>query len=275
MLGPKVEELPDNHPSKPQCLIQLSWLFASVGNHVEYKRLLVHTLRIQREHGDSLQVAHTLKFLSNANRQSGLYEEGIEQMKEALEIYKQTNHVVGQAQSWQLLGQLLYADKQFDGAEEATSQAIKLLSEKDNLSTICRSHRLLGEICHSKGEIEIAINHFKTALRIASSLNWHDGQFWNHYSLAELFSKQGNFSDAQIHIEHAKSHTVNGTYNLGHAMELQAEIWYKQHRLKEAKLEALGTIEVFEKLGAMKDLESCRKILQNIEEVMNKPSASC
>jgi len=48
-LGPKIEGLPDDHPSKPQCLRQLSRLFGSVGKNAEYKRLLTHTSKLQRE----------------------------------------------------------------------------------------------------------------------------------------------------------------------------------------------------------------------------------
>jgi hypothetical protein len=35
MLGPKLEGLPDNHPSKAKCLLQLLQIFCSVGNDVE------------------------------------------------------------------------------------------------------------------------------------------------------------------------------------------------------------------------------------------------
>ena len=72
ILRPKIEGLPDNHPSKPCCLFKLSRLFESVGNHMESKQLLIYTLKLSRERGDDIQVAHTLRFISNANRMLGL-----------------------------------------------------------------------------------------------------------------------------------------------------------------------------------------------------------
>jgi tetratricopeptide (TPR) repeat protein len=88
------------------------------------------------------------------------------------------------------------------------------------------------------------------ALGIASSFNWHDHLFWAHYALAELFLDEGRFDDAHAHVERAKSHAVNNAYYLGRAMELQARVWYKQHRLEEARSEALRAADVYEKLGA-------------------------
>jgi len=84
----KVEGLPDNHNSKPECLFQLSWLFYSVRNYVERKRLLTHTLKLWRERGNDNGVAQTLSHLSDVNRLMHLPKEGIEQAKEALEIYE-------------------------------------------------------------------------------------------------------------------------------------------------------------------------------------------
>jgi len=51
-------------------------------------------------------------------------------------------------------------------------------------------------------------------------------------------------------------------YLLGHAMEQQAGFLYHQHRLEEAGSEALCAIGVFEKLGATKDMEDCRRLLE-------------
>ena len=55
-----------------------------------------------------------------------LNEEGIQRVKEALEVYGRLNNMTGQAKAWQQLGQSLYWDGQFDAAEEATFKAIHL-----------------------------------------------------------------------------------------------------------------------------------------------------
>jgi tetratricopeptide (TPR) repeat protein len=271
VLGSKLEGLPDNRPSKPQCLFQLSQLFNSVGNYTEYKRLLIHPLRLWRERGDELQVARTLSTLAEANRQLQLYNEGTPQAKESSEIFERLGDVRGQAASLQRLAWLLYCDKQLDAAEEAASQSIHLLPDNGEKFTACQGYRTLGNILRSKGKMEMAINHLEAALKLASSSNWHSEQFWIHYALAEVFCDQAKFDEAHAHIKHAKSRTVNGTYNAGRAMELQTSIWYRQGRLEEAESEALGAIGVLENLGAVRDVGHCREILRWIEEGLNEP----
>ncbi|KAF9642364.1 hypothetical protein BDM02DRAFT_3273490, partial [Thelephora ganbajun] len=274
VLGPKVEGLPDNHPSKPGCLFQLSRLFDSVGNGAEYKRLLIHTLKLWEERGGDLEVAETLRFLSDANRSLALYEEGISQANEALEIYERHNYITGQARTLQDLAFLLYDNGQFDAAETAVSRATNLLSDINNQFDICQCHRVLGDICGSKGETEKATNHFETALGIASSSNWDTQLFWIHYSLALLFFDQDGFGNAHIHIECAKPYAVNDPYNLGRAMELEARVWYGEHRLEDAKSEALRAADVYERFGAVKDLEYCRALLRDIKGEMDEQATS-
>jgi tetratricopeptide (TPR) repeat protein len=248
VLGPKLEGLPDNHPSKPKCLFELSRLFVSIGHLAECKRLLTHTLKLWRERERDPEVARTLRLLAYTNGQLRLYKEGIPQAKESLEINERLNHVLGKARSLQELARLLDEDNQPDDAEEAASRSIKLLPSSEQF-LICRGHRILGNVYRSKGEAEKAINHYGTALRIAS-FNWHDQQFWIHYSLAGLFCDQRRFDDAHAHVEHAKTHAVNDAYNLGCAMRLQAEFWYQQGGLEEGRSGALCAVGVFEKLVA-------------------------
>jgi len=273
VLGPKIEGLPDDHPSKPECLLELSRSFESIGNYVEEKRTLTLALKLWRERGDNLQVAKTLRFTSNANRMLGLPKEGIPQAEEALRIYEQLDAKSGQTRSLRELALLLHKDRQLDAAEEAASRAINLSIEGDQFP-LCSCYRLLGEICHSKGETERAINHFEKALGIASSFNWDDHLFWIHYSLVELFLDEDRFDDAQAAIERAKPHTINDPYLLGRAMRLQARVWYRQRRFEEAKSEALRAAGVYERLGAARELKSCRDLLQRIEKGTKKTVTS-
>ena len=274
VLGPKIEGLPDDHRVKPQCLFQLSRLFHSVGNYVERKRVLICTLKLWRERGVGPQVAETLRFLSDANRLLCLHKEGIPQTKEALKIYERSNDVLGQALSLQQLSRLLYCDNQLEAAEEAASRAIVLFLDKGKQSPMCQCYRVLGLICHSKGETEKAIRHFEAALEIASSFDWPAEQFWIHYTLAEVFSDQGRFDDANSRIERAKTCTVNDAYLLGRAMQLQVRLWCLQRKLEEARSEALRAADVFEKLGDTGNVENCRRFLRQIAAEMDDPVIS-
>jgi len=238
-LKPKIEGLPDDHPSKPRCLQELSRSFASVGNQVERKRLLTHALTLWRERrGTNGQVARALSDLSTSNRMMGLYDEGIQRGREALEIWESLDDTVGLVECLINLAWLLHGDKQLDAAEETASRAINLLSEKDNQFQLSKSHLVLGNVYQSKGEIKKAIHHFEAVLGIASSFNWHELLFWAHYNLAELFRSEHRFDDANAHLERAKSYTDNSVYHLGRAMKLQAAVWYEQERLEEARSEA-------------------------------------
>jgi len=266
MLGPKIEGLPDDHPSKPGCLLQLSLLFGAVGNNVEKKRLLTHTLKLWRQRRNDLQVASTLGVISNANRVLGLNGEGIQQAREALGIYKRRNRISGQAHSLQMLAWLLYDDNQLNASEEAALRAINLLSGKRERFVVCQCYRVLGLICCSRTETEKAIDHIESALKIASRFNWNGQLFWVNYQLAELFFKEGRLGDAHATVERAKSYAINRPYHLGRAMQLQTKFWYEEGKFEVAESAALRAADVYERLGAAGDLERCRALLRNIEE---------
>jgi tetratricopeptide (TPR) repeat protein len=268
-LRSKIEALPDIHPSKPKCLVQLSQLFTQVGNYSEQKRLLTHALELWRRQGDDSSVANTLGQLARVNRNLDLYKEGIRQAKEALEVYKRVDSTRGQIESLDDLAWLLFKDEQFDAAENSASRAIDLAREGGYEFYVCHLHRILGKIFESKGNKTKAIHHLETAVRSASLFDWHDVLFWSHYDLAILFCDEGEFGKASTHTEQAKLHVDNNTYQLGRAIEMQADIWHLQQRLEEAKSEALHALEIYEKLGAAMDAGNCRDLLQRIKQGMN------
>ena len=245
VLKSKIKSLPDQHPSKPQCLFRLSWLCGLSEDYREQEQLLTYTLTLKRGQGDDPSVALTLRSLSYVNRMLGLYQKGIPQAEEALEIYKQSGNTMEQAECLHNLALLLLHDNQLNAAEDSILCAINFLQEKGHEYLLSRSYRILGEIYNSKGEKEKAIENFHMALRIASNFCWQDELFWIHYTLALLSSTRGEFTNANTHITQAKSHTADNTYKQGRAMNAQAWVWYHEHRLEDAKSEALGALRIY------------------------------
>ena len=262
VLMPKIEGLPDDHHSKPGCLISLSRLFGQAGSDTERKRLLIHALNLERLRGNDSQVARALRELADANRRLGLYEEGVQQAKEGSEIYKQLGDTSGQADCLVILAWVSFEDGQLDAAEGTASRAIDLFEDQGLLA--CRCHRVLGLVYQSKGDEEKAIRQFETAIGIASPLNWHHQLFWNHYALAVLFRDGDEFNDANAHIQRAKSHVAEDLYSLGRAMEMQARIWSRQGMFEDAKSEGSRALEIYEKLGAANDAGRWRNTLQKL-----------
>ena len=275
VLRSKIEALPDDHRRKPQGLSGISHLFGRVGNYSEQKRFLTHALEPRRRLGNRTTVAYTLQLLSAVNRSLGFYEEGIRQVEEALDIFERiSNAVDSQMECLNVLACLLIDTHQLDDAESVASHAITLATETSNQLFVCRFHRVLGQVYHSKGEKGKAIYHLETATRIATPFRWGDALFWNHFTLAGLFRDEGEFDDANTHTERAKSYAVNDAYQLARAMGMQASIWYRQFRLEEAESEVLRALEILEKLGAARDVGTCRELLEDIELAMRNRSTS-
>ena len=270
----KIEALADDHPSKPKCLSQIAFLFESVGNFTEEERVMTRVLELERQWGDDAQVAAALRYLSDADLLLHLYGEGIQRAEEALEISEQIGDPIGQARCLRSLAQALLEGGQPDAARSAASHAVNLITENHQEYLLSVLHQILGRAHQSEGEKEEAIHHFETALRIASPFNWHDLLFWTHYNLAELFGDGGKLDDQNAHIEQAKSRAVGDSmqYPLGRAMEMQAEVWYRQLRLEDAKSEALNSLEIYEKIGATEGVRSSGYLLQKIDRAMKERS---
>jgi tetratricopeptide (TPR) repeat protein len=266
VLKPKVEALPDSHRSKPECLFEVAVLSGSAGNHTEKTRLLHHVLRLERERRNDHRVALTLDSLCTSSRMLGLRKEGILQAKEASEIYERLGRTVERARCLEQLARLLSRDGQLDAAEEAAVQSNKLLPKKGKEYEVCQSHRTLGDIYRSKGQREKAMHHYKVALGIASSSNWHTHLFWTHFSLVELCLAENNFEDAYSHVKQVKLHAPENQYHLGRAALLQAKISYRQHSLDDATSEVSRALGIFGKVGASKELEDCKTLIRNIEQ---------
>ena len=269
----KIETLPDEHRFKAKCLSEIALLLGQFGNYAEQKRLLTQALELYRRRGDSFDVGCILRRLADVNRNLELHEEGIQQVKEALDIFKTIGDTPQQIQCSNDLACLLFENRQLDAAVDVASRALDLV-ENDDEYLVCRIHGTLGNIYRSGKEKTKATHHFEMAIGIASPLNWHDQLFWYHFALAMLFREEDEFDEATTHVELAKSHALDDVFKLGRARQMQAGIWYLELRLEEARLEALQALEILEKLRAERDAGDCRELLRKVELAIEDRSAS-
>lgn len=141
-LGPKLEGLPDDHRSKPDCLLQLSQLFHSVGNRVECKRLPNHALKLQRERGSDYGFAETLLHLSDVNRVMDLPKEGIHLAKEAFGFSNCSVTQRDRRSVWpDSFGRCTQTTS--STSQKKPHSARSLLQEKGSQFLICQFHRVL------------------------------------------------------------------------------------------------------------------------------------
>ena len=276
VLGPNIEALADDHPAKLECIRRLSELYRRVANYPECIRLLTHALKLSREQGDDDQRIQILTALSVLDRLMGFADEAIQHGKEASEIFGRFDGAAEPVASMIHFAQSLVDDNKLDGVEQAASRTIDFLSERGEQSAVCWCQCLLGTIYQSKGEFEKAVYHFQVALDIASLLNEFDTLAQIYFSLTRLYVREGKFYHAQSYLKHAKSHAINNNdaYLLATAMGLQALVWCGQHRLEEAKSEALRAVDAFKKLGAMRDVETAMEFLQQLDLIADELDAN-
>ncbi|KAF9780491.1 hypothetical protein BJ322DRAFT_295993 [Thelephora terrestris] len=274
-LGTKIEGLPDGHPSKTRCLHRLAHVSEAIGKIAEGKQLLTQTLTLEKEQGNDFGIAEMLQCLSSANEDLGIYEEGIQQAKEALEMFQRLGNVKEQLNCLTSLAVLFLADNQLDAAEDTILHSFDLLllpTKKSQEYHLCQSHQLLGNVYNLKGEKEKALHHYKTALMIASPFSWQYQLFAIHWEMAHMFLHGGEFDDANAHIKQAKLHVADDLYKLGDGMKTQAQVWYKQHRLEDARSEVVDAYKIYERLGAAEEMDYCHQLFHMIEQAVEGSS---
>ena len=266
VLGPRLEGLPNDHPSKPKCLLELGWGFWTLGNDSECRRLFGYALELHRERGDDDMVAAALGYLAEINLASDCYAEGIPQAKEASEIYERLHYTAKHTQSLHRLAWLFAEDGQVDAAEETLSRAIGLSSGEYN-QLICEHHHVLGHICISRGQIEAAISHHEKALGIATSLNFQAQRPLVLGCLVRLFLKEGRLDDAQVHLEYLKLDAISSLQSRSLVAVIQVCVLRQQGRHEEAESEISRFVNVLQKLGVPADaLEQWQWYIREVEE---------
>ena len=224
VLGPKIGALPDNYPSKPQCLLALSDLCGVMQNFAERQRLLCHAMKLPGEWGDSCEFSIRLLQLADINSSSGLCEEGIQQAREAMKNFQRLGDVMGEVYCHISLFRFFHRANRLHDAGNCESQVIGLVDifmpTADPVSRCFLHLSLVDLYCH-KGDAEESIFHLEAALTVTTVRSL---RFIIHYGLAIIHCIQGRLFDAGVHAEHAWSLAANGSSELGGLMLVRARL---------------------------------------------------
>ena len=259
-VGAKYRGTPGFPSFKATVIVPALRVVFEAGGYAVSKRLTAHAIKLWGDQGNLRLVAVTFSSLSDTNRLLDLFEEGIQLAKEALKISQQVKDTVLQTTSFSVLAPLFLRDNQVVAAEETASQAIAILSENSLPTVVIGCRYTLGEVYRVKRNSEEAIEHFKLALRIASSQSQHREAFYIYHSLVRLSVDAGKLDDANAHLERAKLYTANNAHGLLRTITVQAHILYRQGRIDEGKSECLRAAECLEEIGATVDAERCRNL---------------
>lgn len=187
-------------------------MFHSVGNRVEYNRLLIRTLKLWRGSGNDIQVAITLGCLYDTNRLMGLHEEGIQQAKETSEIFERFGDTNNQAECLINYDCVLYYDKQLDTAEEAGA--------RPKISALPRS--LCPWRCISfQGQYREGHSPFRSSPRNCIHSQHSQSVIFGSLRPIGAVLRESRFDDAHAHVERVRLYVANGAYLLSRASRVR------------------------------------------------------
>ena len=265
ILGPKIERLPDAHPSKPQCLRLLIGLAGLTGNGPEFKRLLAEARKfwIDPEAPDGAIVRLLDSGINPMTR-----EEKIQLTQRMVEVMSALRLTLGQITGLVELSGYLREANRLDAALETASRALALLPENAPKHLTLRCHHMLGEAYHSKGPTEKAIEHFEVALGLASSHDRDEEAFHIYRSLTLAFLREGRLDDANAHLERAKLRAANDPLCLADVMSSQAGVLFDEGRVEEAESEMLRVVDIYQELGNTTGAEIGREFLTTMRGIV-------
>jgi len=211
--------------NRPVCLRQIGRTYSDFGYWDIAERYFKDALVIEQEEEDKSGIANSLSCLGYIERNRGNWDEAERLYRQCLEVDTELGDRSGMASSWGQLGDIERNRGNWDEAERLYRQSLELRTELGDRSGMATSIGCLGENELGRGNLDAAEPLLQEALAKMQELGmtWHIGE--TNYDLAQLYRQRNNPELAQQH------------YNTAH--------------------------QIFQQLGAAKDLEKIEREWHN------------
>jgi predicted ATPase/class 3 adenylate cyclase/Tfp pilus assembly protein PilF len=197
----------DRHPIYWRRLVdRLAWVYFRQGKLEESYNLADQALLNVKtgEMDDPITVASLWNTIGGVYYTRSRLFEAIESVERSLQIYKDLNYHWGMAVSLNNLGILNFAFGKWEEAVIHLEQADRLRSEYGSDPERPINLKNLGEVLIALGDYERARAKMETSLSISDRIGMDLAKTYAELGLCHLSIKEEKYSEAQIHLQHAR-----------------------------------------------------------------------
>ncbi|MDX1585717.1 MAG: tetratricopeptide repeat protein, partial [Balneolaceae bacterium] len=144
-------------------------------------------------HGQSLQLADSLRVKAEALHDRGKYKDAEFYYKEALQLYEEYQDSSSYIQTGMFYGEVLYSRSKYDEAISILNRLTKIdHSTRD--TNRARMERTIGMAKEQLGQLEESVSHYESALKLARESNDSLMIGYTLQSIAGNYRDMGNYS---------------------------------------------------------------------------------
>jgi predicted ATPase/DNA-binding SARP family transcriptional activator/Tfp pilus assembly protein PilF len=139
------------------------------GQYARAEQLLTDAIALDREQGNHLAIANALINLAEAARQQGQITRARQLIAEAIDLHRQAGRISGLSEAYSVLGDLARDEDDLAAAQIAYEHSLAYAQQAVFQRSWCTALTGLGRVAALRGELTLAIEHFRAALQRARS----------------------------------------------------------------------------------------------------------
>lgn len=187
----------DNKQGIADATLHLGRLKRDLFQEAEALTLMFDALKLYRDIGDSVQIAHSLNDISIVYANSGDNQNSLEYFKQALEIFRQMKDEKGESYALNNIG-ILYQDMGDNtAAKDYYMQSLKIKIKNKDLYGISRGYTNLGSISEDTQSWNEAWEYYRKADSIYNVTNDKQGKGQNSLAMARVKLNQNSVPEAR------------------------------------------------------------------------------
>ncbi|KAJ7193651.1 hypothetical protein GGX14DRAFT_588296, partial [Mycena pura] len=213
------------------------------------------------------------------HHRSGKLDDAMQALQSALDLHKQVNDRVGEANDLQHLGELYMRLDRLEDAEKALKFAIDLYRQVNSRLGEANALQTLGELYMRLDRLEDAEKALKSALDLHKQVNDRLGEAYDLKQLGELYMRLDRLEDAEKALKSALDiyQQVNSRLGEANALQQLGQLYMRLDRLEDAEKALQSALDlhkqVNDRLGEAYDLKHLGDLYMRLDRLEDAEKA--